>query len=203
MSAADTDTPGSAMLSTGVPVIKVTAMSSTEFNNWYLIFNNFCDDYRSNMSKDAREKLCSAIWIGSGADILHCETILAMCCVESSMKVRKYFPSVHNKYDYMGAHACVYVKCLYYMGVIRDSNNYKMSKQWAAIMPTLPDQPEYGTLIAIIWFEHIVQKCHGNLDTAIRAWNQGCNAVNTPKATIYLSNVEEFRQRIIDTTDFI
>ena len=110
--------------------------------------------------------------------------LAGMCMMESSLKVRKYFPEVKQNMDYLGAHNNLLKRGL---GELLDINH-----PWLYWKKRFQDQPEEGTAIAVKVFKRLVEK--NGLDNAVQLWKVG--KVGTVRGLEYLMQVKALAEEV-------
>lgn len=128
--------------------------------------------YNPDMPQDAQDKLAKAIWYGSGENKHIAFTLTAMCMLESSFKVRKYFPEVKNNMDYLGAHNDLLFEQLKFENYIVDAKTWRKSGHWRTWRKTFQREPELGTMYACKAFARKVPGW-GGTDEAVQCWKCG------------------------------
>lgn len=158
-------------------------------NAFLLAFGLFCAKHNPALPPDAVMSLGMVLY-HHGKIEASC-TLAGMCMMESSLKVRKYFPEVKQNKDYLGIHNNLFIQELKKQGFINPKDN------WIYWKKRFQQSPEEGTAFGTKAFIRLVEK-HG-IDNAIMIWKTG--KTNTVPGLEYLNSVKclsKEMERLID-----
>ena len=145
------------------------------------------------MPQEELQLLPVAIWEGSAHDLRTACTFTAMCQLESSMKVRKWFSDVKPNMDCAGTHNDVLCLELYREGLITDSKRPNKSRQWWLWRKFFQQRPDVGTMIAARAFTRLANRF--GLDKTVQMWKTG--KVGNVNGILYLMQVKTLRAEMM------
>ena len=142
---------------------------------------------------DEMAVLPNAYWEGSGHNVEMACTLASIGQVESSQKVRAWYPHVKPNMDTMGTHNDCLCLELYREGLITDSKRWRNSHQWAKYRRIMQSRPDFGTLIASKAFVRLSNKF--GQENAIQMWKTG--HVGTVPGLEYLMQIKAIKAKMI------
>ena len=159
-------------------------------------FSKFAIKYNPKMDILTRLQLGSIFWMSSGGDIEKAAFLASMAMIESSLRVRKYHDDVLQRTDYMGAHYIALWASMRMMGVVRGKYDWTQFQKWKK---EFKDDPQFGTMLACLWFNAMSLKV-GGYDNTAKIWLTGSCLPNAPRheeADAYLAKAKKFQAELL------
>lgn len=156
-------------------------------------FLHFAQIYCPNMPAEERASLPVAIYIGTAKDLKTASTFTGICQVESQMKVKHWFPDVHQNMDAAGTHNNTLCLELWREGLINDSRDWRKSRQWVLWRRLFQQRPDIGTMFAARAFTRLADSY--GLENTVQIWKTG--KVGTVPGILYKMEVDNLRNEIL------